>query len=143
MGRTEPKTRVCSRWHTPILNIRDLEIASFSSCLRVRGCYKGVDLDQLTSMAQQQPPPLILFLAGAAAGALIAANGVLSAVRKRAGRSRSRDDGRRVRVGLEVAKDVERIVVGLQGLGLSEIAYQNALNYSGKKAKNGKKKFRL
>ena len=64
-----------------------------------------VDLDQLTSMAQQQPPPLILFLAGAAAGALIAANGVLSAVRKRAGRSRSRDDGRRVRVGLEVAKD--------------------------------------
>ena len=56
-------------------------------------------------MAQQQPPPLILFLAGAAAGALIAANGVLSAVRKRAGRSRSRDDGRRVRVGLEVAKD--------------------------------------
>ena len=64
-----------------------------------------MDLDQLTSMAQQQPPPLILFLAGAAAGALIAANGVLSAVRKRAGRSRSRDDGRRVRVGLEVAKD--------------------------------------
>ena len=51
------------------------------------------------------PTPLILFLAGAAAGALIAANGVLSAVRKRAGRSRSRDDGRRVRVGLEVAKD--------------------------------------
>ena len=64
-----------------------------------------MDLDQLTSMAQQQPPPLILFPAAAAAGALIAANGVLSAVRKRAGRSRSRDDGRRVRVGLEVAKD--------------------------------------
>jgi uncharacterized protein YbbC (DUF1343 family) len=46
-----------------------------------------------------------LFLAGAAAGALIAANGVLSAVRKRTARSRSRDDGRRVRVGLEVARD--------------------------------------
>ena len=56
-------------------------------------------------MAQPQPPPLILFLAGAAAGALIAANGVLSAVRKRTARSRSRDDGRRVRVGLEVARD--------------------------------------
>ena len=26
--------------------------------------------------------------------------------------------------------NLERIVVGLQGLGLSEIAYQNALNYS-------------
>ena len=35
----------------------------------------------------------------------IAANGVLSAVRKRTARSRSRDDGRRVRVGLEVARD--------------------------------------
>lgn len=58
-----------------------------------------------TTMAQPQPPPLILFLAGAAAGALIAANGVLSAVRKRTARSRSRDDGRRVRVGLEVARD--------------------------------------
>ena len=46
-----------------------------------------------------------MFLAGAAAGALIAANGVLSAVRKRTARSRSRDDGRRVRVGLEVARD--------------------------------------
>jgi len=33
--------------------------------------------------------------------------------------------------------NLERIVVGLQGLGLSEIAYQNALNYS-KERKQGK-----
>ena len=33
--------------------------------------------------------------------------------------------------------NLERIVVGIQGLGLSEIAYQNALNYS-KERKQGK-----
>ena len=34
--------------------------------------------------------------------------------------------------------NLERIVVGIQGLGLSEIAYQNALNYSKERKQFGK-----
>ena len=33
--------------------------------------------------------------------------------------------------------NLERIIVGIQGLGLSEIAYQNSLNYA-KERKQGK-----